>query len=171
MYEFILRFRLPNKDTDPSIYLDALFEAGCADAGVGIGRKGAIALDFSREAPSAVVAVSSAINDVKKAIPGVELIEVQPDLVNLTDIASLIGCTKQNVRKYTTHEIVTVSEEFPEPVFTGTPSLWAFFEVGTWFTAYTNIKLRPEIIEVSREAALINLNVRSQRTKKLMASG
>ncbi len=41
----------------------------------------------------------SALRDVKKAVPGAELIEVTPDFVGLTDVAELIGVSRQNMRK------------------------------------------------------------------------
>lgn len=89
-YEFILKFDLPNSE-DPERYVDALYEAGCDDATVGIGQEGKIALDFTREASSAFDAVSSAISDIKKVIPGARLIEATPDIVGLTDISEIIG--------------------------------------------------------------------------------
>lgn len=85
MYEFVLKFSLADQEVDSSGYLDALFEAGCDDATVGVGKRGSIALVFSREASSAEEAVRSAILDVQKAIPDAELTEIKPDLVNLAD--------------------------------------------------------------------------------------
>ena len=78
-YEFQLIFALPDPDSDPDNYVDALFEAGCDDTLIGIGQPGTIGLDLLREAPSAAIAVMSAILDVKRAIPGAKLEEVKPD--------------------------------------------------------------------------------------------
>jgi hypothetical protein len=72
-YDFILRFALPNPTVDPVHFVDALFVAGCDDAVVGVGMSGSIALDFSREAPTAEQAVNFAINAVTSAIPGARL--------------------------------------------------------------------------------------------------
>jgi len=77
-YDFVLTFALEN-DADPEQYLGTLYEAGCDDASVGIGKIGSIALDFPRESDSAEAAVKSAIADVKKAIPHAKLIKVVPD--------------------------------------------------------------------------------------------
>ncbi|MDH6093013.1 hypothetical protein NWP22_07940 [Anabaenopsis tanganyikae CS-531] len=63
---------------------------------IGTGTKGFIALDFIREAPSAYDAISSAINDVRKAIPQAEIMEVSPNFVGVTDVAKLLGCSRQN---------------------------------------------------------------------------
>jgi hypothetical protein len=105
MWEFILKFRLPDRAIDPESWLDVLYEAGCDDVTVGTGKAGVIALDFSREASSAEEAVQSAINDVRKAIPGAVLTEIGPDLVNLADLAEVVGCARQNIRKYVAGEI------------------------------------------------------------------
>ena len=86
-FDFILKFDLPDPETDPDKFVDALFEAGCDDATVGIGQHGRVALNFTREAATALEAVASAIADVRKAIPGARLVEATPDLVGLTDIA------------------------------------------------------------------------------------
>lgn len=69
-HTFTLRFNLPPAQPDPRHWLDALFEAACDDATVGVGRLGVIALDFVRDAPTREEAVSTAITDVKRAIPG-----------------------------------------------------------------------------------------------------
>ena len=74
-YEFELTFALPEGETDGAKYLDALYAAGCDDAFVGLGRPGTISLDFTREANSAEVAVNSAIDNVRNAIPGAVLVD------------------------------------------------------------------------------------------------
>lgn len=79
-YDFILKFDLPDHEADPEKFVNALYEAGCDDALVGIGQKGRIALNFIRQSESAFDAISSAISDVKKAIPDAKLIEATPDL-------------------------------------------------------------------------------------------
>lgn len=100
MWDFTLNFRLPPGKGDPTLWLDALFEAGCDDATVGVGRPGAIALDFSREAENAESAVLSAINAVRIAIPGADLTETSPDL------AELVGCSCQNLPRYVAENLL-----------------------------------------------------------------
>lgn len=68
--------RRHHEGADPTAWLDALYETGCDDATVGVGKHGSIALDFSREAASAEEAIRSAIGDVQKAIPGAVLTEI-----------------------------------------------------------------------------------------------
>jgi hypothetical protein len=78
-YSFTLKFNFPDVRSEPDCYIDRLYEAGCDDTLIGIGKQGCIALDFTRSAASAFEAVSSAIVDVKKVIPDASLIETTPD--------------------------------------------------------------------------------------------
>lgn len=71
-YSFVLNFNLPHREDNPEKYLDALYEAGCDDASVGIGQHGMIGLDFTRSAANAEEALRSAIEGVQTAIPGAE---------------------------------------------------------------------------------------------------
>tara|TARA_R110000796_G_scaffold131969_2_gene247427 strand:+ start:222 stop:470 length:249 start_codon:yes stop_codon:yes gene_type:complete len=68
-YQFTLTFSLPEGYENAEQYLDALYEAGCDDALIGTGQVGSIALEFVRDAESATVAINSAIENVKTAIP------------------------------------------------------------------------------------------------------
>lgn len=90
-YEFTLKFLLPVHAADPEAHLEALGEAGCDDALVGLGQRGRIALDFTRSARSAFAALSSAVSEVRAAIPDAVLAEVSPDFVGLTDLADFVA--------------------------------------------------------------------------------
>jgi hypothetical protein len=162
-YEFTLAFRLPRSDADPTTFLDALFETGCDDATPGVGRRGTIALVFSREAATAERAVQSAADDVLRAIPGAELVEAKPDLVNLADVADMVGCSRQNMRKYAAGEIRSLEVAFPEPVFTGSPSLWRLVEVLGWLDSHTDLHPSSEALETARAVGKLNLTLQSRR--------
>jgi hypothetical protein len=86
-YEFTLKYKLSDKESDADALVERLAEAGCDDALVGTGQKGRIALNFIREAASAKEAIISALTDVKRAIPHARLLEVTPDFVGLSDVA------------------------------------------------------------------------------------
>jgi len=75
-HTFTLRCVLPTDTSDPADYVEALAQAGCTDATLGVGKRGRIGLDFARKAISREEAVASAIDDVTLAIPGVRTIEV-----------------------------------------------------------------------------------------------
>lgn len=162
-YQFTLKFALPNAQADPEDYLDALFEAGCDDALVGVGQYGSIGLDFARSGPDAMAAVRSAIRDVRAAIPHACLIEVTPDLVGLAEIADLFGCSRQNVRKV----VLGPKTAFPPPVHTGGhAALWHLVDVLGW-AAERDQRLtvaEPRALhEVASAAAAVNAAVQFAR--------
>jgi len=166
-YEFILKFALPNPSDDPSIFLDALYEAGCGDdAVIGVGKRGAIALDFTRQGASAEEAVFSAVESVTKAIPGAVLTEVTPDLVTLAGVADVVGCSRQNIRKYAAGEIKAMEVAFPQPVVSGAATLWSLYEVATWFDQHTDIHPPRPVIEVSKIARRVNVDVQLRRARE-----
>ena len=152
-YDFILKFELPDHDTDPEQFVDALYESGCDDASVGIGQQGRIALNFTRQSESALDAISSAIYDVKKAIPGVKLIEALPDLVGLTDIADVLGFSRQNMRKIA----VNNKSVFPTPFHEGSVALWHLFKVLQWIKASRSYDIDDSLIEISGINMQVNL--------------
>ncbi len=153
-YEFTLTFTLPNEQGDPVQTLDALFDAGCDDAVVGAGLSGSIALEFVRAAASAGDAINSAIANVRQAIPGVELTEAKPDLVGLTDVAEILNCSRQNIRKY-----MVAYRDFPRPVFTGTPQLWHLWEL----SKFEKFSLPATIAEVAKTTVRVNLDIQRHK--------
>lgn len=64
VFDFTLKFNLPDATMKPDAYTGQLSE--CDDALVGVGQNGRLALHFTREANSAIDAVFSAIKDVKR---------------------------------------------------------------------------------------------------------
>lgn len=161
-YDFKLTFALPGADTNAEQYLDALFEAGCDDALIGIGSVGTIGLDFEREADSASEAIDSAISDVLKAIPGATLLEVGPDLVGVTDIADLVESTRQNIQKFVTSGL------FPKPAHFSRTPIWHFYTVATWLASrqLRAIKLEPSVIEASKIAYRVNIEVQKRQLEQ-----
>lgn len=152
-YEFILKFRLPDAGADPQRFIAALAKAGCDDATVGVGQRGRIALDFAREADSAIEAVVSAVRAVQRAIPGAELVEASPDLVGLTDVAELVGCSRQNIRKLMVGNPAT----FPPAVHEGSQSLWHLRQVLAWFRDTQRRRVDEVLIEVSEVTMKVNI--------------
>lgn len=162
-YDFVLRFLLPEEGMDVHLLLDRLFEAGCDDASAGVGKPGRIALDFSRQAGTAEAAVSSAVAQVRQAIPGALLLEAGPDLVNLAELAELLGSSRQNLRKYAAGEIRASRAAFPEPIVSGNPSLWRLAEVASWLERHGPLRPPEGLTELARVVAKLNLAVQRQR--------
>lgn len=165
-YEFILKYALADEHTNAKQYLDALFKAGCEDATIGTGKTGAIALEFVREAASADAAVLSAIADVKKAMPDAELIEVSPDLVTPTEIASVIGCSRQNIQKI----IANPKKRFPNPIHQSSAGgIWHLEPVLRWFME-DGVSIDQTLLEIAEISMTANLIHQSQRVNPKIQS-
>ena len=152
-YEFTLKFSLPDADDDPDRHIEALAEAGCEDALIGIGQRGRIALDFTRTATSAFAAIASALRDVRKAIPDAMLVEASPDFVGLTDVADFAGFTRQNMRKL----MLGNSPTFPIAVHDGKPALWHLADILAWLEAQQNRSIDAALLDVARATMLLNI--------------
>lgn len=159
-YEFALRFTLPTAEACSDELVERLGEAGCDDALIGIGHPGRIALEFAREANSASEAILSAIADVRRALPGAELVEVAPDLVGATEVAALAGCTRQNIRKL----MVVAGAGAPAPVHEGSAAVWHLAPVLRWLTAEKRYRIEPALLEVSEAAMDVNAVLGVMRT-------
>jgi hypothetical protein len=165
-YEFILKYALPNENADSSQYLDALFVAGCDDATIGVGKTGAIALEFMRKAASADEAILSAMTDVKKAIPDAELIEVSPDLVTPTEIASVIGCSRQNIQKI----IANPKKRFPYPIHQSSAGgIWHLEPVLRWFMA-DGVSINKNLLEIAEISMTANFIRQGQKVNPKIQS-
>lgn len=151
-YTFTLNYRLSDKDRDPDLLIERLGEAGCTDAVVGIGVAGRLAAEFTREAPAARDAIRSALEDVKRAIPDAELVEASPDFVGLTDVAELMGVSRQSVRK-----LMLAHADFPLPVHEGTASVWHLADVLAWLDGRKGY--RPDAILRETSTAALEVNV------------
>ncbi len=151
-YEFTLKFKLPISHTDADAVVERLGEPGCTDALVGLGQAGYIGLDFVREAQSAEAALLSAIDDVKHAVPGAVLVEAGPDFVGLTDVADVLGQSRQNMRKL----MLANSKQFPSPVHSGSASVWHLAHI-LEFLRERNYEFPPNIFDVARTTMQINI--------------
>ena len=153
-FNFELIFKLVDNQ-DSNEYLDALFENGCDDATISTGQLGMLSLSFTREAINASVAVESAINDVKKAIPSAKLVEATPDIVNISEISSILGHSRQYTRKLFNSE----TSSLPAPIHIGNPSIWHLSEVLDWLKSLgkQENKINENLFELSHITRQINI--------------
>jgi predicted DNA-binding transcriptional regulator AlpA len=152
-YEFELIFKVDNSNENLLDYSDKLYEAGCDDALVSVGQLGMIALSFTREAENAHIAIDSAIKNVRTAIPHAELIEASPDFVSITDVASILGHSRQYTRK-----LFNKKSGLPLPIHMGSPTIWHLSEVLNWIKKITKngINLSDSLLEVSSTTRQVN---------------
>ncbi|MDA0790804.1 MAG: DNA-binding protein [Proteobacteria bacterium] len=152
-YVFTLKCQLADHDSDLDALVERLGAAGCDDALVGVGQPGRLALEFSREADSAEEAVRTALADVKNAIPSARLIEASPDLVGLTDVADIVGVSRQAMRKL----MLAHRGMFPMPVHEGSASIWHLAEVLDWLRARGGYHIDTGILEIAQVALEVNI--------------
>ncbi len=150
-YEFTLKFQLAEAQIDPDRYVDRLYGNGCDDAVIGVGRKGKIALQFTREAESANAAILSAIADVRKTIPDAKLGEASPDFVGISEVAMLLGCTRQNIRV-----LIERGVGVPVAVHEGTSTLWHLIDLLIWLKDSKAYAIAPAVLEMAQATRLIN---------------
>ena len=81
-FGFTLRYRLAAHDSHYDQLAERLMAAGCTDALVSINRAGYLVLEFLRQSDSAAAALSSAIADVQRAVPGAELVDIRSDFMS-----------------------------------------------------------------------------------------
>jgi hypothetical protein len=158
-YNFTLTFKLKEDNINPETYLDQLYEAGCDDTLIGIGKKGYISLDFIREALSAYEAINSAINNVKSVINEAQLIHISPDLVGVQDLANIFECSRQNIQK------IVNKISFPTPEYKGSQAIWHLAIVIPWFIAY-DYQVKQELLEIAELTMLINLAMKQKISKE-----
>ncbi len=151
-YQFTLQFKLDPRDANHKDLVERLGEAGCTDALAGLGVAGHLGLQFDREAISSDEAIQSAIAQVKKALPGAVLIEVTPDLVGLTEVADMVGFSRQNMRKL----MLTHSESFPAPMHIGSAALWHLALILD-FLSVRQYPVPHPLVEVAQTAMRVNI--------------
>lgn len=152
-YEFTLKFKFPDASISPDSYVDLLGSGGCDDALIGVGQLGRIALNFNREAENALTAVCSAIEDVKEVIPGVTLIEATPDFVGLSDIADVLGFSRQNMRKL----MMNNSASFPLPIHEGKSAIWHLSTVLSWCREGNRYQIDDSIQDIAEANMQLNI--------------
>lgn len=157
-YVFTLKYRLAEGASDVDELVERLGAGGCDDSLIGLGTPGRIALEFMRDAPDARTAMVSALQDVKRAIPTARLIEASPDFVGLSDVAELVGVTRQNMRK-----LMVSSSSFPMPVHEGSAAVWHLADILSWLDAKGNYSFERSILEVAKTAMLLNFAKESRQ--------
>ena len=160
-YDFSLVFELENPNKPPEIYLDVLYQSGCDDAVIGIGKQGTLGLDFIRESNSAYDAIESAINNVKSAIPSAKLVHVSPDIVGVKGLADIFDCTRQNMQKFVS------KPSFPHPIYKNNQAIWYLTTVLDWFSKHDH-QVNQELFDIAKLARHININLQNKSLDPLV---
>ncbi len=142
---------------------DALFEAGCDDATLSV-RRGRFFLTFSRVAPTIKDAILSAIQNVKAAKCGFEVLRVDNcNLVTQSDIARRADIPRQLVHQYIKGE--RGPGNFPSPAcdICEESPLWYWCEVAHWM--WENNYIKENVVRDAEYLQVINnvLELRHQQ--------
>ena len=151
-YTFTLKYKLPAHETAMDALVERLGAQGCTDATVGIGKVWRLGLQFVRAAQSAEMALRSAVEDVYRAIASAQLVEAGPDFVGLSEIATYVGVTRQNLHKLTQ----THWSSFPSPIHEGSAPTWHLAEVLQWLQEQQNYPLERAHIDIARACQALN---------------
>ena len=82
-----------------------------------------------------------------------KLVEANPDLVGLTDIAELLGFTRQNMRKL----MIRSGAEFPPPVHDGKPAVWHLSKVLLWLKEKQTHQIEESLLDIASVSMQCNL--------------
>lgn len=138
-YSFTLFVQGPDVLADENV--DALFLAGCDDVTLGA-RDGAQYAAFDRQAPSFGHALSSAIDDLSRALPDLMVVRVEPDdLVTMATIAERAGRSRESIRLLATEQ--RGPGGFPPPIayVDHKTRLWHWPDVARWLTDHNKARL------------------------------
>jgi len=158
-FEFTLIFSLTGDSLEPDAYIERLGKVGCDDALIGVGKSGRIALLFNRGAENALEVVLGAVKDVKRAIPDAKFVEATPDLVGLTDIAEVLGCSRQNIRKL----MLNNRASFPAPIHEGKAALWHLSSVLAWLQRENRYSVDETLVHIANANMQLNIAKESAR--------
>jgi hypothetical protein len=148
-YEFALRLNREVTDDE----LDALYKAGCGDAGIETGPLGTVA-DFDREAPSLAHAIASAALDIEK-VPGLRAVGVRCDnMVNLLGIAKRAGVSREAVRLWATGRRGRGSFPKPTLISGGGEQIWDWATVAPWIEKHQTETASYVVVDTSATTAL-----------------
>ncbi|MGW0792213.1 helix-turn-helix transcriptional regulator [Streptomyces sp. NPDC002911] len=92
-------------------------------------------LDLSESGDSAIDAAHRLVVRLRRALPQLRLLRLDPDLVGVPDIAERTGRSRQNVLQWVHGERRAEAGPFPDPEGTvGRSLVWRWAEINAWLT-------------------------------------
>ncbi|MER6403638.1 hypothetical protein ABT269_08945 [Streptomyces viridosporus] len=90
-------------------------------------------LDVSETGANTIDAAHRIVVRLRRALPGLRLLRIDPDLVGVSDIAERTGRTRQNVQQWVNGERRAGKERFPAPEgVAGRSPVWRWGDVNAW---------------------------------------
>ena len=96
---------------------------------------------------------AGAVSEVRAAIPEARLIEVAPDLVGLTDLAGIVQCSRQYMRRL----MIDGGESFPLPLHDGKTALWRLAKVLRWLRDKKHYRVDEPLLAIAETNVQFNI--------------
>jgi hypothetical protein len=97
--------------------------------------------------------------EVRAALPESRLLDVTPDYVGLSDVAELVGVTRQNMRKL----MIKHEPTFPFAVHEGSSAVWHLYPVLKWLQEKAHYAVPQPLLDVAPIAMQINIAKESKQ--------
>lgn len=145
LYHFTILIRDAKANTEN--LEDRLFEAGCDDALLCFSNQ-SVYLEFDREAPSAQIAIQSALENIRQAGFS-DLVVQESGVSSLSEIATRSGLSRAALSNYANGKR---AQGFPAPVYgvASGSALYSWREVAHWL--YQHQQLSATQLEVAEYA-------------------
>ncbi|MGH2806273.1 MAG: helix-turn-helix transcriptional regulator [Actinomycetota bacterium] len=166
-YNFTLIIEGADLQTDEA--QNALFEAGCDDATLGVVDRVQFA-EFDREAGSYGQALTSAIAAIQRTIDGARVVHVEPDeLVTMSEIAERLDRSRESVRLLVAGQ--RGPGDFPAPVshVRTRNRLWRWPDVLRWFATRYEDEFGNRLVDTNEDpriTAMLNGLLQYRRYEK-----
>lgn len=94
-------------------------------------------LEVSESGASAIDAAHRIVVRLRKSLPGLRLLRVDPDLVGVSDIAERVERSRQNVQQWVNGDRRQDRLPFPDPEgIAGRSPVWRWGDVNAWLTQF-----------------------------------
>jgi hypothetical protein len=124
---------------------------------------GRLAFEFNRKGGCARAVMRESVSEVLRVLPGAALAEAAPDYVGLSNLGRILGISRQCARKW----VMRRGSEFPAAVHEVNGAVWHLADVLLWARAVGRLRVEPELLEIARCAAELNLRVEASRLRRI----
>jgi hypothetical protein len=156
--EYTFALLVAGLDAEDDAQCDAYFAAGLDDS-VLEDRDGMALATFFRTADSPATALTSAITDIERGVPGASVLRIDEQLMNLNDLADRLGRTAESVRLLAT--AARGPGGFPPPagIIGKGVRVWRWADVRPWLVEH-GIADPDELPETLTPALIAATNLR-----------
>jgi predicted DNA-binding transcriptional regulator AlpA len=137
-------------DAEDDAQVDRFFSSGRCDDAMPASRNGVVTVSFAREAERPPDALRSAADDLEWSMPGARVLRLDPDLVNVPEIAARTEKSRQAVEKWVKGR--TRYSCFPSPETDG-GGTWRWSDVYRWMQV-NGLEVDDDLVPIGRDDAV-----------------